>query len=499
MKENRRKERVGFRKGTSLLFCSVLLTSIFLQFVSSLSQAATSLTITNLTANNPVMAGYTRFGNIQLNDAGQAVFTGVNPSIADSQGHLRADVFFWDGTTLKNLTKDIPGFVAGAPGPYLNKNGQIVFTGVTNFGGGPSKPYFYNGTSVQNLADSLPSSSAANTFREIVINDAALVAFSGCQAVGSVGACLQPSLFLFNGSAVTLLVDGFVNQMTNLSINASGHIAWGAQQLEDIGFFDGTSIRVLTVDPIARGAGYSLFYNPKLNNADQIIFGANKFASRSDMFFFDGSTLKNLTETDPAAGGAGFTSFDPGDLPALNNSGKAVFVGQELNRTDTSEVFFFDGTILKNLTGADPVAGGAGFNYFSPFSPSPQINNIGQLAFMGNNLFLTDSEAIFFFDGTSLKNVTGDASLALGLFPRINNAGHLAFFGKDGSTIAQIFQDVFFFDGTSVRKISHQVILSFLAIALGTRCKSSTTRTRFLRLDSLTLQMGQMTCFCFRL
>lgn len=243
---------------------------------------------------------------------------------------------------------------------------------------------------------------------------------------------------------MTLLVDGFVNQMMNLSINASGHIAWGTQQSEDIGFFDGTAIRVLTNDPVAKGAGYFQFFNPKLNNADQIIFEASKIG-RGDILFFDGSTLKNLTETDRVAGGAGFASFT---LPALNNAGKAVFVGQELNRPDTSEVFFFDGTVLKNLTGADPVAGGAGFNSFSPFSPSPQINNMGQLAFVGSKLFLTD--AIFFFDGASLKNVTTDASLIGGVVTRINNAGHLAFFGKDGSTTPQRFQDIFFFDGTSI-------------------------------------------------
>jgi hypothetical protein len=443
MKDNRGKEQVGFRKGTSLLFSSVLLTSIFLQIVSSLSQAATSFTITNLTANNPVTAGYTRFGNIQLNDAGQAVFPGVNPTITDSQGHPRTDVFFWDGTTLKNVTGNIPGFVVAGPGPYLNKNGQIAFLGDMNFDLGRTKPFFYNGTSVQNLADALPFLSI---FREIVINDAGQVAFSGCQQLGTIGACLQPSVYMFNGFVSNIFVDNVTSQsITNLSINARGHVAWlsgSANGVPILDFFNGISIRDVADDPVAKGAGYFQIFDPRLNNADQIIFEANKIG-RGDILFFDGSTLRNLTETDPVAGGAGFASFA---LPALNDAGKAAFVGQELNRPDTSEVFFFDGTILKNLTGADPVAGGAGFNGFS----SPQINSTGQLAFVGNKFFVTDSEAIFFFDGTSLKNVTGDASLIGGVVTRINNARHLAFFGKDGTTTPQRFRDVFFFDGTSI-------------------------------------------------
>jgi len=100
--------KIGFGRSYLRL---VLLTVSFLHISSSTSSAATSFNVVNLTANNPVTAGYTQFGNIQLNDAGQAVFAGVNPSITDPQGHPRTDVFFWDGTMLKNITANIPGFV----------------------------------------------------------------------------------------------------------------------------------------------------------------------------------------------------------------------------------------------------------------------------------------------------------------------------------------------------------------------------------------------------
>src|SRR6266508_3855171 len=161
------------------------LTFISLQFFSSFSLAATSFTVANLTANNPVTAGYTRFGNIQLNDAGQAVFPGVKPTVTDPEGHPRTDVFFWDGTTLKNITADIPGFVVFGGNINLNQKGQIVFIASTNFDFFRNFPFFYNGTSVQNLANSLPPSTGANIFGETVINDSGQVAFSGCQAAGS--------------------------------------------------------------------------------------------------------------------------------------------------------------------------------------------------------------------------------------------------------------------------------------------------------------------------
>ena len=48
--------RIGLRPAW---FLFLLLTVLYLQIFSSLSLAATSFTITNLTANNPVTAGYT--------------------------------------------------------------------------------------------------------------------------------------------------------------------------------------------------------------------------------------------------------------------------------------------------------------------------------------------------------------------------------------------------------------------------------------------------------
>jgi hypothetical protein len=92
-------------------FLFILLTVSYLQIFSSIVLAVTSFNVINLTAGNSVTAGYTRFSFIQLNDAGQAAFSGVNPSITDSQGRPRTDVFFWDGSTLKNITANIPGFV----------------------------------------------------------------------------------------------------------------------------------------------------------------------------------------------------------------------------------------------------------------------------------------------------------------------------------------------------------------------------------------------------
>src|SRR5262245_7367596 len=182
------RARVGLERSWSLL---VFLTLLFLGVSLSTSPAATSFNGVSLTAGQSDPAGYTRFSSIQLNDAGQAVFAGVNPSIADPQGRPRTDVFFWDGATSKNITAKIPGFVVFGGSINLNQSGQIVFIASTNFDFSRNFPFFYNGTSVQNLADSLPPSAEANAFQEIVINDAGQVAFAGCR-IGSSGQCTSP-------------------------------------------------------------------------------------------------------------------------------------------------------------------------------------------------------------------------------------------------------------------------------------------------------------------
>ena len=50
------------------------LTISSLHGLHSFSLAATSFNATNLTASNPATTGYVRFGDLQLNDAGQAAF-----------------------------------------------------------------------------------------------------------------------------------------------------------------------------------------------------------------------------------------------------------------------------------------------------------------------------------------------------------------------------------------------------------------------------------------
>src|SRR5262245_33043655 len=111
----------------------VSLTILYLATSRSTSPAATSCNVVNLTAGPSLTPGYTRFSSIQLNDAGQAVFAGVNPNITDPEGHARTDVFFWNGTTLQNITANIPGFVVSGGSISLNQKGQIVFIASTNF------------------------------------------------------------------------------------------------------------------------------------------------------------------------------------------------------------------------------------------------------------------------------------------------------------------------------------------------------------------------------
>ena len=217
-----------------------------------------------------------------MNDSGQAVFTGVNSGLSGKSAH--GCIFLgWDHFEECHSKYSWICVLHLDLAVNVNKNGQLAFLGSFD----PTftvLPFFYNGSSVQNLADSLPASSGANFFREIVINDIGQVAFSGCQAVGSVGACIQHSVFLLNGSGVSLLCSdcSFGDFIENLSINNRGHVAWSDHQSGGVNFFDGTSVRDLTTDPVAKGAGYFKFFNPKLNNADQIIFAKpNKFAIRS--------------------------------------------------------------------------------------------------------------------------------------------------------------------------------------------------------------------------
>jgi len=53
----------------------------------------------------------------------------------DPPGHRPVDVFFWDGTKLKNITQEITGFAPSASSNQLllNQKGQVAFVGAQAF------------------------------------------------------------------------------------------------------------------------------------------------------------------------------------------------------------------------------------------------------------------------------------------------------------------------------------------------------------------------------
>ena len=107
------------------LRCLALRAFVSLQGYAPCTLAATSFNITNLTASNPATAGYNRFSEIRLNNAGHVAFIGSDPTAG------RSDVFLWDGAVMKNITKNAAEFAGftGAVFLVLNQKGQIAFVG----------------------------------------------------------------------------------------------------------------------------------------------------------------------------------------------------------------------------------------------------------------------------------------------------------------------------------------------------------------------------------
>ncbi|MBI2998261.1 MAG: choice-of-anchor D domain-containing protein [Deltaproteobacteria bacterium] len=413
----------------------------------SASSIAASFDAINLTQGSPAATGYNTFRDVHLNNAGQAAFIGSNPTLS------RSDVFFWDGSALKNITKDDPEFasfgIANPSNLKLNQNGHLVFIG---WAGLSFHVFLYDGVSLKNLSKGLPVS-GANSFTKADLNDFGKVAFSGCHQ-SSWGCAAPHEVFLFDGSIVNTICAGTSNQcgfgsrIEAVVINNLGHVAWyGGTGYSGVGFFDGNSMRELTNDPVFRGAGYDYVSGLKLTDSDRLIFRGDK-SLRADIFYSDAQSLINLTESDPVAGAAGFNRYD--DDPALSNSGKAGFRAQQGSSNSTAEIFYFDGNILQNLTGSDPAAGGAGFNQFA----SPRINDAGALGFFGNKAFVANSGAIFLYDGLSLKNIVQGTSVVALQVPRINASGRAIFFGKDPLTTTERVRDIFFFDGTSLQNVT---------------------------------------------
>src|ERR1051326_6724563 len=82
---------------------------------------------------------------------------------------------------------------------------------------------------------------------------------------------------------------------------------------------------------------------------------------------------------------------------------------------------------IMNLTATNPVT--TGYTQFSEL----QINDAGQVAFIGSNPALARSD-VFFWDGTVMTNITKDDSAFAGFVSasnlRLNQNGEIAFVGS---------------------------------------------------------------------
>lgn len=425
-------KRFYLSEATPLIALALLLFAAFTVH----AEAATTFSARNLTESSAATEGYTKFSEIRVNDRGQVAFIGRNATTN------RSDVFFWDGAVVRSITKESPQFAGFSGSIYLrlNQSGQLAFVGYSV--PGTATPFFYDGTSLRNL---WPTGGGVVNSDAIALNDSGWVTFAGC-----FGKCGR--ILLFDGVGVNVICDaacGFGADVWQLSINARGHVAWGGAPY-GVGFYDGSSVRDVTEDPVAKGSGFDFFGVVQLSDADQVAFiGRYRGARPAAVFYFDGASLRNVTTGDPGVGLAGFNEILA--QLALSSSGHTAFTAYQSSVGGaSSEMFYFDGGPLADVTASDPVAGGVGFSFFG----GARLNSTGQLVFLGSTGAESSGSVFLFRPGAPLRNITPVGAIAKGESPRINDAGHVLFTARDSTTPTTRSVDLFFFDGTNSRNIT---------------------------------------------
>jgi hypothetical protein len=302
---------------------------------------------------------------------------------------------------------------------YVNANGQVTFQAsliggpgsagsrtailVAGQGGGISKIV------VSGDADSagrILSGIGLNMLLPSPINDAGQVVFrasaqvSGVSRagvfVGSVGAApVEVALVgdvTSTGETITACCTG------DLSINASGQVAFGATTAAGVGLFVGTAgstpVKVVSVGDDAPGGGqYSRFHTPGFNSSGEVAFMATVDGGAGGGIFLGSVTSPPVAlalngAPAPAGGNFSLTAVHPDVI--INDQHDVVFLAGLTDGTANSGYFMRRGPLgaLQTLVlQGDPAPGTTGvFNTFS-HGPNDVVGELFQLSSEGDVAF----------------------------------------------------------------------------------------------------------------
>jgi hypothetical protein len=265
-------------------------------------------------------------GAPEINDSGWLVWYG-------SDGGGDWEIFLYDGTSTTQLTNN--SFYDSYP--KINANGWVTWLGTyTPFA---HQVYLYNGTEVQRITSSSYSS------ENVQINDNGWVVwdrngqvwlFDGTQIVqisesGGTNPRINNNgwivwqgtepegqqIYLYDGSAITLLMDPPAIEAGDARINDNGYVVWSARPQSTgtsywrIFLYDGQSTIVLT-------DGQSNALYPEINNNGMVVWrGANDEHTSTEIYLADAENIVRLTNNNFAD-----------EFPQINNLGQVVWQAQ---------------------------------------------------------------------------------------------------------------------------------------------------------------------------
>lgn len=362
-----------------------------------------------------------------LNNKGQIAYVGSKDSNSN-----RGDIYFFDGTKVTNLTA---GLGLSASYPVINEQGQIAFEASSPAG---YDVYFYDGSNLTNITANLDLLYAGAPS----LNNLGQIAFHVKDAAD------HWDIYLYNGTTLTN-VTAKLNQSAYFPIlNNQGQMAFRAQAREgryEIYFYNGTSLTKLTdASNIFLFGSYPYFPEfLNLNDLGQISFRGttpiNDYygSSRSDLYFYDGRSLRNLSAQ---------LNINAGN-PSLNDNGQIAFYSYQSGLLD---LHFYDGTAIKKIATMPNISSPPG---------SLQLNNKGQVAFIDYKAQEDKGKAkIYLYE-------SGSPIRIIEIEPEIWSTGGLQFNDNGQIVFSSIIywnapSDIYFYDGTSITSITANHILS---------------------------------------
>ncbi|OGW14596.1 MAG: hypothetical protein A3G93_00940 [Nitrospinae bacterium RIFCSPLOWO2_12_FULL_45_22] len=358
-------------------------------------------TITNITTNTKVSPDGS---GVSINNKGWIAFSGYNIESSNID-YSRLFLYLYDGSSVYPI--NLPENISYFSHIRLNDSGKIGFVGEDQEHS-HRDIYIYengqiNGITVNSNITIGDRCLAGPTCKSIDLNDLGMVTFLANTSGGY-------GLYLWNGKEINEIAGNIIDPLkiylNSVSLNNGGQIAFAAELrggISDIYIYDGQSIKGI------RGQKSFSDFALSINNKGQIAFSAyDSLLLQSDIYLYANGSVVNLTSH------LDVNAFSP----SINDAGQTAFVGEDPN-SRRRDIYFYDGNSVSNIT--------AGLDLKEVDTPS--LNNLGQIAFVGENLDSSRKD-IYLYNYNTISNITASLDLAGATYPSLNNQGQIAFIAQ---------------------------------------------------------------------